>query len=83
MFYTEYDYETTSHKTTNDVSSILYDYDNKTKGLMYQYTYDANGNIATSVERSYDKGTGGVPINSSYISDSLMYGALIPERRCA
>ena len=76
MFYTEYDYETTSHKTTNDVSSILYDYDNKTKGLMYQYTYDANGNIATSVERSYDKGTGGLPTNSSYSKSSYTYDSL-------
>ena len=76
LFYTEYGYETTSHKTTNNVSSILYDYDNKTKGLMYQYTYDANGNIATSVERSYDKGTGGVPINSSYSKSSYTYDNL-------
>ena len=76
LFATEYDYETTSHKTTSDVSSILYDYDNKTKGLMYQYTYDANGNIATSVERSYDKGTGGVPINSSYSKSSYTYDNL-------
>ena len=76
LFYTEYGYETTSHKTTNNVSSILYDYDNTTKGLMYQYTYDANGNIATSVERSYDKGTGGVPINSSYSKSSYTYDNL-------
>lgn len=52
LFATKYDYETTSHKTTNNVSLILYDYDNKIKGLMYQYTYDANGNIATSAEKS-------------------------------
>ena len=43
---------------------------------MYQYTYDANGNIATSVERSYDKGTGGVPINSSYSKSSYTYDNL-------
>ena len=74
MFYTEYGYETTSHKTTNNVSSIFYD--NTSKGLMYQYTYDANGNIATSVERSYDKGTGGLPTNSSYSKSSYTYDSL-------
>ena len=43
---------------------------------MYQYTYDANGNIATSVERSYDKGTGGLPTNSSYSKSSYTYDSL-------
>lgn len=76
LFGAEYAYITNSHKTTNQVRSLRYGYNNGAKSINYDYTYDANGNIATAVERNYNIGTGGVGSLSSLYQSSYEYDSL-------
>ena len=65
-----------SHKTTNQVQSLRYGYNNGAKSTNYDYTYDANGNIATAVERNYNIGNGGVGSLTSRYQSSYEYDSL-------